>query len=234
LASVGFLAAGVAHEINNPLGIIAGYAELLLKRTSRMAESADRAQLEEFLTIVRDEVFRCKHVTQKLLSLSRSKPESRSRLNVAKAAGEVVRLVRGVEKFADRAIEVEATDNGRAEVIGSDQEIRQLLLNLVVNALEATEPGRGRVTIHVTTGGDDCRIEVTDNGCGMSAETLDRVFEPFYTERAGGDEAGTGLGLSVSHAIITAHGGRIWAESAGPGSGSTFIVTLPLASEVAV
>jgi signal transduction histidine kinase len=117
--------------------------------------------------------------------------------------------------------------------MGNITEVKQVLLNLTVNALEATHAGGGEVRISGRWHNGMVELSVRDNGRGMSRQTLERAFEPFYTERRGtkgGVDRGTGLGLTISHAIIESHGGQIHAESDGPGRGSRFVVQLPAAA----
>jgi signal transduction histidine kinase len=108
--------------------------------------------------------------------------------------------------------------------------MKQVVLNLTVNALEAVSPG-GEVRIDVSRRDGWVEMRVKDDGRGMTPQTLDRVFEPFYTEKRGAQRPGTGLGLAISHAIIESHGGQIRATSEGPGKGSEFVVRLPAAAE---
>lgn len=228
LASVGFLAAGVAHEINNPLGIIAGEAELALMSLAPDADDTAR----QTLTAIRDEAFRCKAITQKLLSLARPGPGEKEPVDLHTLAQEVASLVRTLPQHDGRAVEVmqqtPPNAGGAAVAMSDPAQLRQVLLNLVINALEATGASDGRVTIS-TRAADPGRvaIAVQDNGRGMDADTLGRVFEPFYTEKHTPSTPGLGLGLSISHAIISDLGGTLAAASAGPGKGSTFTIELP-------
>lgn len=228
LASVGFLAAGVAHEINNPLGIIAGEAELALMSLAPDADDAGR----QALTAIRDEAFRCKAITQKLLSLARPGPGEKEPVDLHTLAQEVASLVRTLPQHDGRAVEVmqqtPPNASGAAVAMSDPAQLRQVLLNLVINALEATGASDGRVTIGIRSA-DPGRvaIAVQDNGRGMDVGTLGRVFEPFYTEKHTPSTPGLGLGLSISHAIISDLGGTLAAASAGPGKGSTFTIELP-------
>ena len=230
LASVGFLAAGVAHEINNPLGIIAGEAELALMSLPADAGAPGVPGVRGPLTVIRDEAFRCKMITQKLLSLARPGSGQARAVDLSAAAAEVVGLVRTLPQQAGRDLVV--IDRGGAVAQSDPAQVRQVLLNLVVNALEACEAGTGRVEIEpqVLDGGGWVAVAVRDNGRGMDAATLGRVFEPFYTEKHSPSTPGLGLGLSISHAIVADLGGVLSAESAGPGRGSAFIMRLPAPS----
>jgi signal transduction histidine kinase len=232
LASVGFLAAGVAHEINNPLSIISGYAELSLKC---LLESEDDdpqsiADAAQGLRIIRDESFRCKEITEKLLSLAKSGTRNKEPFSVAQLAEEVTTMIRGLQTYRDRRVLLGVDKNEPLTVYGNANEIKQVLLNLTINALEATPPQFGEVRVAGRRVNEWIELEVTDNGRGMAEEVIDHVFEPFYTAKRGVGEPGTGLGLSISNAIVESHGGQVRASSGGPGRGSKFIVRLPALS----
>lgn len=226
LASVGFLAAGVAHEINNPLNIISGYAELSMKQ---LVDQPGKAELAEALRVIRDEAFRCKEITAKLLSLARSGDGHRENFSLSNVAADVTGMLHGLKNYRDRRVDVRLGKDDPLLVHGSPNEIKQVLLNLTVNALEACKPGIGEVSIDGRRQGSWVELIVADNGRGMSAEVLDHVFEPFFTDKRGTPAPGTGLGLSITHAIIEGHGGQIRAESDGLGHGSKFVVRLPAA-----
>ncbi|MBI1825199.1 MAG: HAMP domain-containing protein [Planctomycetes bacterium] len=227
LASVGFLGAGVAHEINNPLGIIAGHAELLLRQLDKSERPMDRAAACAALQIVRDEAFRCRDIIQKLISLARPGETPRLPVPVYRVANDVVAMVGFLKQSKGRRIIVETTDGIELWVAGNEPELKQVLLNLVVNGLEAVDSG-GEVRLAAKQEDGWINVSVSDNGVGMSPEALEHAFEPFFRGRRGG-ERGLGLGLSISHAIIEAHGGRITAESAGLNHGSRFTIRLPAA-----
>ena len=219
LASVGFLAAGVAHEINNPLAIIAGEAELALRA---LPESADE-QARQGLAAIRDEAFRCKGITQKLLSLARPGGEVREAVDLPALAGEVAALVRTLAQYDSHRIEI----GGQAPRVTSNAaQLKQVLLNLVINALEAS-PAGAKVQIDIAGSGDKACLSVIDHGQGMDESTRSKVFEPFYTQKKSPSQPGLGLGLSISHAIIEDLGGRLTVESPGLGQGSTFTIELP-------
>ncbi|MDB5324433.1 MAG: fixL 3 [Phycisphaerales bacterium] len=241
LASVGFLAAGVAHEINNPLSVISGYAELAAKGLNRVligddgtaGSEAEAAAEAEALTlaldaqqIIRDEAFRCKEITGRLLALSRGGSEAREPLRLDELAQQVTVLTKGLRNYRDRRVVLDFAAGESLDVVGNPVELKQVLLNLTVNALEAV-PDAGEVRIGGQRSGDWVELSVQDNGRGMTAETLEQIFEPFFTAKRGAGEPGTGLGLSITYAIVENHGGRIRAESKGPGHGSRFIVCIP-------
>jgi signal transduction histidine kinase len=243
LASVGFLAAGVAHEINNPLSVISGYAELASTKLERVLnsdegrgssdEAAAAAEAEalgaalDAQTIIRDEAFRCKEITGRLLSLARGGSDSRQPLQMSAVAEQVATLTHGLRNYRDRTIRLNFQPDEPLDVLANPVEMKQVLLNLTVNALEAS-PAAGEVRIGGRRVGDWIELSVEDNGRGMSAETLEQIFEPFFTAKRGAGEPGTGLGLSITHAIVENHGGQVRAESAGPGKGSKFVISLPV------
>ena len=226
LASVGFLAAGVAHEINNPLASIAMCAESLEGRLDSLpADGDDAAVVRRYLELIQTEAFRCKGITEKLLDFSRLGEVRRQATAIVPLIADVVDMLRHVGRFAGKSIAVE--EGPDALVMVNPQEIKQVVLNLLVNALDSIEPS-GHVQIAVRQAGDTAVVTFSDNGCGMTEEVLEHLFEPFFTRRKQGQ--GTGLGLSIVHRIVADHGGRIEATSAGVGLGSTFRVSLPLAS----
>lgn len=230
LASVGYLAAGVAHEINNPLGIIAGYGELAMQRLDRSMDDATRDKVRQALAIICEEAFRCRAITDRLLTLARPGSSEREAVSLAAVAEEVVSVLIGMGEYAGRRILVIADPAEDCTVAARAGEIKQVLLNLLVNALEAASGESGRVQVRVRRAADDVELIVEDNGRGMDASTLERVFEPFFTDKMKPREQGrhgTGLGLSIVHAIVTDHDGRIHAESDGIGRGSRFRVALP-------
>jgi signal transduction histidine kinase len=228
LASVGYLAAGVAHEINNPLNIISGYAELSLKALRRNGVSARDAEAVEHLAIIRSEAFRCKEITTRLLSLAKGGADGREIVSLRDAVENIADLVRGLKIIRHRRLRVDLDDEKPLLVQANLTEMKLVLLNLIVNAFEAVSEG-GEVTVTGVSAAGWVEVEVVDNGRGMSGETLERVFEPFFTNKRGAGEPGTGLGLSISYAIITGHGGEIHAQSDGPGRGSRFKIRLPAA-----
>jgi signal transduction histidine kinase len=227
LASVGFLAAGVAHEITNPLGIMTGYAELARGWLAGRPTEAQLRESREALDTIRDEAFRCKRIVEQLLELSRSGDGSHVPVALDDVARDVVTLVRGLDRTSHRRLVFERAGADGAVVRGSPGELKQVVLNLVVNAIDATDPERGEVRLRVESSPGAVRLVVADNGCGIPADAVEKVFEPFYTRRTGTRGPGLGLGLTISHAIIEAHGGHLSAASEGPGRGSRFTMELP-------
>ncbi|MEM9352660.1 MAG: HAMP domain-containing sensor histidine kinase [Planctomycetota bacterium] len=227
LASVGFLAAGVAHEINNPLASIAMCSESLEGRLSDALGGDDLGEevgvAHNYLQMIQREAFRCKQITEKLLDFARMGDSQRHRTDLRELVGGVIEMVQHVGKYQDKNVELLDGDPAIAEVSG--QEIKQVVLNLVTNALESVDQG-GRVTVEVSSDGDGATIAVADNGCGMTEEVRKHLFEPFFTRRRTGQ--GIGLGLSITYRIVQEHRGTIEAESGGAGQGSRFVVSLPV------
>jgi two-component system, NtrC family, sensor kinase len=234
LASVGLLAAGVAHEINNPLNIMTAHAELSLGAIERGDESAQDESARS-LQVICEEAFRCKRIVEKLLTLGRGPLEAPSIFSLGSLVREVVASVSAMPEYHDRILAVAPTNGTDDRIKGRSDEIKQVVLNLVFNALEATATG-GEVGIEVNADRREVELNVTDTGRGMPQAVQDQIFEPFYTDSRGkaavAEDArrGTGLGLSIVHAIVARHGGEIRAHSDGPGHGSRFTVTLPTAS----
>ncbi len=221
LASVGFLAAGVAHEINNPLASIAMCAESL---ESRVGDEVD-AVASRYIQLIQSEAFRCKGITEKLLDFSRVGEVRRQATALGALTHDVVDMLRHVGRFSQKTVTI--FDGPDVLVMANPQEMKQVILNLLVNALDSIDEA-GEVELTVKRDGDEARLVLTDNGCGMNEEVLQNLFEPFFTSRA--SKKGTGLGLSIAHRIITDHDGRIEVKSNGPGCGAMFSVILPVAS----
>jgi signal transduction histidine kinase len=226
LAGVGFLAAGVAHEINNPLASIAFCSEALenrLARTLAAAADADAKVVRNYLRMIQEEAFRCKRITEKLLDFSRCSEIQRRRTDLGELVQEVVEMIRHMGKYRGKQIVFQPREAVLAHVDG--QEIKQVVLNLVVNALDCMEPG-GTLKIDLRYAEGMAEMVFADDGCGMAPDVLENIFEPFFTRRRVGK--GTGLGLSISHRIVSQHQGEIAAASEGEGRGSTFTVRLPI------
>lgn len=234
LASVGFLAAGVAHEINNPLASIAWSAEALESRLHDMLHNHnDQAQgleagelsiLSRYLKKIQDEAFRCKGITERLLDFSRlGEMQRRQQANVFDCVSDMVELVRHLGQYRNLSIRFEGDPN--VEAWFSPTEFKQVVLNLLTNALDASEDGQ-EVRVHLSCDVTNFRLIIEDDGCGMTDEVIEHLFEPFFTRRR--DGRGTGLGLSITYRIVQDHDGTLVPESAGPGEGSRFTLTIPL------
>ena len=227
LASVGFLAAGVAHEINNPLASIAMCAESLEGRLRENLDSADPEQaiVGNYLQMIQAEAFRCKGITEKLLDFSRTGPGRRENTELGELIRGVLEVLGHVGKYQRRHLEFSPTQPVTAAI--NPQEIKQVVLNLLTNALDNLDDG-GTVRIRLESQEGHAVLTVIDDGCGMEPEVQEHIFEPFFTRRRGGQ--GVGLGLSITYRIVADHGGDIQAYSDGGGQGSTFRVRLPLAA----
>ena len=232
LAGVGFLAAGVAHEINNPLASIAFCSEALERRLSEVlnacgpqpgAVGEDVEVVRKYLRMIQQEAFRCKEITQRLLEFSRGGERRREPTDL----GELIQGVLDVAKHLPNSKGKTLVFTPPARLVASvnAQEIKSVVLNLVVNALDSMAEG-GVLTITLRQRDGMAELVFADTGCGMTGEVLENIFEPFFTRSRTGK--GTGLGLSISHRIISQHRGEIEAVSPGVNQGSTFTVRVPL------
>ncbi len=226
LAGVGYLAAGVAHEINNPLASIAFCSEALenrLKSAISSGELNDATVISNYLRMIQEEAFRCKRITEKLLDFSRCGEIQRARTDLASLIQGVVEMVRHMGKYRGKQVVFLPREAVMAHA--DEQEIKQVVLNLVVNALDCMESG-GTLRIDLRHAEGMAEMVFVDDGCGMAEDVLENIFEPFFTRRKVGK--GTGLGLSITHNIVSQHQGAITARSAGEGKGATFTVRLPV------
>lgn len=224
MASVGKLAASVAHEINNPLAGIHTYARLLLRRLiGDGALPADEAA-REGLSLIESESARCGEIVKHLLQYSRPSRAQMVASDPAQLARESARLIQHQAQVQNLRFELSLTP-GLPHVWCHPQEIRQMLLALLINACEASHEGGG-LYLRACPGVDGyaCRLEVEDEGCGMDPELVGKVFEPFFTTKESGK--GVGLGLAVVAQIVRRHGGRILVDSR-PGRGARFVIDLP-------
>lgn len=226
LASVGFLAAGVAHEINNPLASIAVCAESLHERVMPLlnADDPDHKIIATYLGMIEKEAFRCKGITEKLLDFSRMGDSERTTTDIRGLVHDVVEMVRHVGQYNTKRIDFAPGEPVYAVVDG--RKIKQVVLNLVTNGLDSLNDG-GRLAIEFGSRLGEVEVIFTDDGCGMTDEVKQHLFEPFFTRRRNGQ--GTGLGLSISYRIVAEHQGTICAQSDGPGKGSQFRLRLPTA-----
>lgn len=231
LASVGFLAAGVAHEINNPLASIALCAESLEGRIQELLETVgqdtnpDYDVIRNYLRMIQDEAFRCKGITERLLDFSRMGDVVHQTTDLRELVEGVIDMVGHLGRYDDKHIELVPGDTVLAPV--NAQEMKQVVLNLITNALDSLSSG-GTLRIELEQLAGQAVLTFTDNGCGMTEEVQKHLFEPFFTRRRSGQ--GTGLGLSITYRIVADHGGQIDAFSEGPDKGSQFRVKLPLSA----
>ena len=220
LAAVGEMAAGIAHELNNPLTSVTGFAELALDDIPE--ESETRKDLE----IVMREAVRARDVVRRLLDFARQTESERARASLNEVVDDVVALSRHLIRTSGVTLKLDLEKNLPWVLVDVNQ-MKQVLLNLIHNALQAM-PAGGEMIIATASTYRDARdwiiVSVCDTGVGIPKLDQARIFEPFYTTK--GNQGGTGLGLSVTYGIITDHGGQIDVESQ-PGSGSKFTVWLP-------
>ena len=226
LSSIGILAAGVAHEINNPLSSVAGYAEALLRRFSEGQELAEDPRLGDFpkyLNVIVRESYRCKGVIDSLLSFSRKSDGSVCNVHIHEVLSDVLELVRFKSRYEKVDIKTELQDT-LPDVIGDPSGLRQVCMNLLLNAHQAIN-ATGTVTITTSMSGDSMVLfEISDTGCGIAKDAIDQIWNPFYTTKDVGK--GLGLGLAVTYNIIKRLGGDISVESQ-VGKGSKFSVRMP-------
>jgi two-component system NtrC family sensor kinase len=227
LASVGELAAGIAHEINNPLAIIAEEIGVLRDMLDpEFAEEGEEMNLEEHLGIMHEAVFRCRDITRKLLSFVRKEEVNFASHDLHDILDEVLDGMLNNELAITNVEVVRKYDSGVQPIMTDRNQLIQVIVNLVKNSIDAMTKG-GVLTVETAHKKDRVLVEVKDTGCGMSAEQMERVFTPFFTTKDPGE--GTGLGLSVSFSIIKGFGGDMFVNST-PGEGSVFGVELPYSS----
>jgi two-component system, NtrC family, sensor kinase len=236
MASLGLLAAGVAHEINNPLTSVAGCAEALESRLHDIIQDDDSLPddqhnpeidvLRKYLRRIQDEAFRCKEITDRLLDFSRLGDCQRQEIDLCELVEGVIAMVGHLGRYRHKQIQFQCHQAVVAKV--NPQEMKQVVLNLITNALDSLDSG-GTVYVDLRQSAKTVELEVTDDGCGMTDEVIQHLFEPFFTRRRDGQ--GTGLGLSITYGIIRDHGGEILPSSDGPGRGSRFLVILPLGAQ---
>ncbi|RMG42564.1 MAG: HAMP domain-containing protein [Acidobacteria bacterium] len=225
LAEIGRLAASVAHEVNNPLGIIAASAEDLRRH---LAALPDRdAGAERPFQIILSQVERCRRIIDALLNFSRRTACEPERIEVGPFLARTVELVRRRAEREGKAIEL-AVDDGRARVLAMPTQLQQSLVNLLENALDASPPGAPVVVGARRRGTGTVEIYVCDRGPGMEPDVQRQIFEPFYTTKEPG--RGAGMGLTIASQFVRAQGGTLTCESE-PGRGSTFRIGLPAVEE---
>ena len=217
LASVGLLAAGIAHELNNPLTGVLTFSSLMRKKVPEGSADA------EDLDLVIRETKRCAAIIRRLLDFAREKTPSKQFADLNRLIEETVRIVERPAHLRDIEIRLELEPALPAVWVDADL-IKQVVMNIVVNAQQAIQH-KGSITVSTRRAGARVEIAVSDTGCGIPEKDMQRIFDPFFTTKGVGQ--GTGLGLSVSHGIVEAHGGTIEVASK-VGEGTTFRVFLPL------
>jgi len=220
LATIGELAAGVAHELNEPLGAVLGFAQLARKHTG-LPDPADQD-----IRKIESAALQAREIVRKLMVFARQTAPHKTRVNLNQLVEDGLYLL---ESRCDKSrIEVvRMLEEELPDVVADASQLQQVLVNLVVNAIQAMPEG-GRLTIATRHCESVATLSVADTGLGMSGEVRKRVFLPFFTTKDVNE--GTGLGLAVAHGIVSAHGGRISVESR-PGQGSCFEVEIPIQEE---
>jgi PAS domain S-box-containing protein len=222
LATVGVMAAGIAHEINNPLTAVVGYSDLLLN-------SDIPAEIRGDVELINEGGKRAGHIVEGLLAFARQRKPQRKKVQI----NDIIKTTLDLQTYALKMSNVNIVtrlDPNLPMTVADPSQIQQVFLNLIVNAMaEIQKTGEGG-TLGITTENEDdlIRISFKDSGPGIARENLDRIFDPFFTTKDVGE--GTGLGLSISHGIISEHNGRIYVRS-HKGKGATFVVELPVVSK---
>jgi two-component system NtrC family sensor kinase len=216
LAAIGRLAAGIAHEINNPLTSILNFAHLVKEKKTNDAEDL------RDLNVIIDETNRVRKIVRELLDFARQSPAKMESIDMNKVLQQLVSLIIKQKEFREIRF-VEHYDEKLGTVYADKNQIQQVFLNLLLNSAESI-PQQGTITIITRHKPDHCIISITDTGCGIRSEDVSKIFDPFYTTKPVGK--GTGLGLSVSYGIVKQYKGEIHCESR-EGEGSTFSVTIP-------
>jgi two-component system NtrC family sensor kinase len=216
LSSLGMLAAGIAHEIRNPLTAVKTFLDLLPQRID------DKEFLGQFRDLSLTELKRVTDLIAELLTLGRSTNVNRSDVDLVGTIEPVVRLMESTAR--KRQVTLRITAEPRLAAVHADpDQVKQIVLNLLLNAIEAS-PAGGEVTLRLRGAGPSVLFEVQDQGAGIAADQLDNIFEPFFTTK----ESGTGLGLALVHQMVVEHGGSITVDSE-VGRGTVFRVSLPAA-----
>jgi two-component system NtrC family sensor kinase len=219
LAATGQLAAGVAHELNNPLGNILLYGKLLLEDLP-----PDDPKARNLRQVV-ENTLRCKHIVKSLLDYAKESEVHMTLQDVNEITQSSVQMLQHEMRLRDIACRLHLAP-GLPRVSCDRNQVQQVLINLIQNAIQAVED-RGQIQVATSLGPDGraVRITVADNGPGIFPDVLSHIFEPFFTTKP----EGTGLGLSICYGIVERHHGRIWAESPVPanGAGAAFTLELP-------
>ncbi len=226
LAGIGTLAAGVAHEINNPLASVASCAEGLMDRMDSVdfKSKDDEEVFPDYLKTIYDETYRCKAIISKLLDFSRRQVPVFGEVDLNVLVANVVKLIERQKELKKLNIELDYSAES-AIIYGDINQLQQVFLNMILNAIDATADG-GKIKI-TTIGVDNyAQIIFEDTGCGIAPDNLDKIFEPFFTTKSPGK--GTGLGLSICYGIIEEHKGKISVSSNRIGVGAAFTVSLPI------
>jgi len=213
LATIGRLAAGVAHEINNPLGNISLYTQLLIKKTE------DQKTIKK-LKVIADETGRAANIIKGLLDFARQSELELSPIDINREIDKVLTIL----KPQLRDIQLKKDFEFLPQILADSGQIQQVIMNLLTNSIQSIIEN-GEITVRTSAKQDHVEISISDNGCGIPEENLDKIFDPFFSTKEQGK--GTGLGLSISYGIIKRHRGSIEVQSE-PGEGTTFTIKLPV------
>jgi len=223
LSALGRMAAGIAHEINNPLGGILIYSTNLIKKIP------EEGPLKEGLEIIIHETLRCKTIISDLLEFSREKEPQKTLANVNEIIKKTVNMLQNEFNLDHINVTTDLSDKV-CDTLMDQNQMQQVFINIILNAVEAIrDNGTIKIASRIDSNRKRIRIEISDNGCGIDPDHLGRLFEPFFTTKP----KGTGLGLAVSYRIIRNHKGDILVSSM-PGQGSTFSIELPLESKMPI
>jgi len=226
LASVGELAAGIAHEINNPLASINEEAGLMIDLMDpTLGEPVKPEELKHYLDSIQESVFRCRDITRKLLGFVRKTDIELRRQDVHRLLDEVVDGLLGHELTVSNIKIVRTYDTDIPELMTDGNQLEQVILNILNNAIDAMDDMPGEIDITTKRAGEFVMISISDTGKGISQEQMENIFMPFYSTKEVGK--GTGLGLSVSYGIVRSLGGKITVTSE-PGRGSEFTIVIPI------
>lgn len=229
LAGIGTLAAGVAHEINNPLASVAGCAEGLIDRLGNLEfkTNDDREVFPDYLDTIYNETYRCKLIISKLLDFSRQKPHVFGKIDINTLVSDVVKTV-GRQTDSKKVDVLLALSSRPPTIWGDVNQLKQVFTNFISNASDAIQH-EGSIRISTTSSNDSVQITFKDTGYGIAPENINKIFEPFFTTKEPGK--GTGLGLAICYGIIEEHEGKISVDSKGIGHGTTFTISLPIHNE---
>jgi two-component system NtrC family sensor kinase len=234
LASIGRLAAGVVHELNNPLATIAACTEALTSRLEQIENEELNKDFNEYLEIIRDEAFRCKTINNSLLDFSHQRQAEKMAGDINQIIDQTLQLIKHHPKLGKMNV-IKELDGTLSPVYVNEGQMKQIFIALISNAYDAMENGG---TLTIRTRWHDTEIdkvdrsvcaEFMDTGCGIPGSHLAKIFDPFFTTKPLG--RGTGLGLSVCYGIVSEHGGRIEVDST-EGTGSTFRILLPVKPDI--
>ncbi|MBL0225288.1 MAG: PAS domain S-box protein [Geobacteraceae bacterium] len=231
MSSIGVLATGIAHEINNPLTSVAGYAEALLRRFRDEPSLGSDFRLDDFpkyLEVIVREAYHCKAIIGSLLNFGRKSDGLIGSVNLNALLREILELLRHQPNYGDIEIVADLKESIPG-ILGDPSGLRQVFMNLLVNACQAVRDG-GIVTVSTSCSDKDRAIlvKVSDTGCGIAQDVIERIWDPFFTTKEVGK--GVGLGLALSYSIVRRHSGEISVKST-VGEGSQFTVRLPLRGE---